>query len=69
MEKETDPEAAAQLLIQMNDHLINNVVVVPLVNRAADKYAISNTLYDENVAIGPFELNYWNVANWNRKPQ
>ena len=36
---ETDLEKAAELFIQMNDILINDVAVVPLVNRAADKYA------------------------------
>jgi len=39
---------------------------VPQVNRAADKYAISNTLRDENVGLGAFETNYWNIASWNR---
>ena len=62
----TDPEQAYQQLIAMNDVLINDVVIIPEVNRAADTYAISNNLRDENVAIGPFELNYWNIANWNR---
>jgi peptide/nickel transport system substrate-binding protein len=59
-----DLEAAAELLIQMNDLLIQEVVVIPEVNRAADKYAISNRLQNENVALGPFEVNYWNIANW-----
>ncbi|MGH2562616.1 MAG: peptide ABC transporter substrate-binding protein, partial [Thermomicrobiales bacterium] len=36
---ETDAEAAAQLIIQMNDIVINDVVIIPLVQRAADKYA------------------------------
>jgi peptide/nickel transport system substrate-binding protein len=62
----TDNERAAQLIIEMNDILINEVVVIPEVNRAADKYAISNTLNNDNVALGAFELNYWNIANWNR---
>jgi peptide/nickel transport system substrate-binding protein len=64
---ETDQGRAAQLLIQLNDILINDVAVIPIVNRASDKYAISNTLRDENVMVGPgFEGNYWNIANWNR---
>jgi peptide/nickel transport system substrate-binding protein len=62
----TDLEQAYDTLIEMNDVLINDVVIIPQVNRAADKYAIANTLRDENVALGSFELNYWNVANWNR---
>jgi peptide/nickel transport system substrate-binding protein len=62
----TDPEQAYEQLIAMNDTLINDVVIIPEVNRAADTYAISNDLNDANVAIGPFEINYWNIANWNR---
>ena len=62
----TDLETAFELLIQLNDIVIENVVVIPIVNRAADKYAISNRLRNENVAKGVgFEYNYWNIANWN----
>ncbi len=64
---EIDLEKAAELFIQLNDILIEDVAVVPIVNRASDKYGISTTLRDENVALGDFEYNYWNIANWNRK--
>ena len=64
---ETDLEKASELFIQLNDILINDVAVIPLVNRASDKYGISTTLRDENVALSDFEYNYWNIANWNRK--
>jgi peptide/nickel transport system substrate-binding protein len=63
---ETDLARAAELFIQMNDILIEEVAVIPLVNRAAGKYAISTTLRDENVARSDFEYDYWNIANWNR---
>jgi len=64
--QETDLEAASQTLIAMNDILINDVVIIPEVNRPADTYAISSQLNNENVALGVgFELNYWNIANWN----
>ena len=62
----TDAEEASALLIEMQDHVINNIVVVPLVARAAEKYAIANTLNDENVGGSLFEALYWNIANWNR---
>ena len=65
---ETDFQKAAQLFIQLNDILINDVAVVPLVNRAADKYATANSLVDANVAVSDFEVDYWNIANWNRTP-
>ena len=50
----------------MNDLVINEVAVVPIVNRAADKYGISTTLRDENIAESDFTYDYWNIANWNR---
>ena len=64
---ETDIARAAEMFIQMNDILIEDVAVVPIVNRAASKHGISVTLQEENVATSPFEYNYWNIANWNRK--
>jgi peptide/nickel transport system substrate-binding protein len=61
----TDLETAFQLSIDMNDILINNIVVIPEVNRAADVYAISRKIRNENVALGfGLEYNYWNIANW-----
>ncbi len=69
VQTETDFERAAELFIQMNDMLVEDVAAVPLVNRAADKYAHANSLLhgdEDNVALSPFETNYWNIANWNR---
>ncbi len=64
--QETDPQRAAELFIQMNDILIEDVVVIPLVQRASEKYGLAKTLNKENIAGGPFESLYWNIANWNR---
>ena len=66
MRLETDIERAAEMFIQLNDILINDVTVIPLVNRSPSKYGISVTLRDENIATSDFEYNYWNIANWNR---
>jgi peptide/nickel transport system substrate-binding protein len=67
LQQATTLEEAFGLLIQLNDILINDRAVVPLVQRASDKYGISKTLRQENVAKGVgFEYNYWNIANWNR---
>ncbi len=64
----TDVETAFDLIIQMNDVIINDRAIIPIVNRSSDTYAASSTLELANVAIGVgFELNYWNLANWNRK--
>ncbi|MFL5762223.1 MAG: peptide ABC transporter substrate-binding protein [Thermomicrobiales bacterium] len=63
---ETDLEKAAQTFIKMNDLLINEVVIIPLVQRSAEKLAILNTLRDTNLACSSWEAAYWNIANWNR---
>ena len=39
---------------------------VLLVQRASEKYALARTLNADNIAAGPFESLYWNIANWNR---
>lgn len=63
-------EEAGELLIALNDILIDDVAVIPLVNRPADTYAISKRLLNDNIAIGAgFEVNYWNAANWRTVPE
>ncbi len=62
---ETDPEALANLFIQMNDLIIADRATVPLV-RVGSKVGVINTLNEENLALGPFSYHYWNIANWNR---
>ena len=63
---ETDPERANELFIQMNDTVVNDFVVIPILQRASEKYGIAKTLNKENIAGGPFDALYWNIANWNR---
>lgn len=64
--KETDPKRAADLFIKMNDILIDDVAIIPLVQRAAEKYGISTKLRKENIIGGSFEALYWNIANWTK---
>jgi len=59
-----DPEELRTQLVGLNDMIINEHVVVPLVD-AGEKYSIARWLNEENVGAGPFELLYWNIANWN----
>jgi peptide/nickel transport system substrate-binding protein len=61
----TDPQRAAELFIQMNDMLIDDVVVIPIVQRASEKYGLAKDLIKDNIAGGLFESLYWNIANWN----
>jgi peptide/nickel transport system substrate-binding protein len=64
---ETDLEKAAEMFIQMNDILIEDVAVVPIVNRAAAVSGVSTTLQEANLGTSDWEYDYWNIANWNRK--
>ena len=48
----------------MNDIIIEDVVMIPQVNRAASKNGASTRLLADNIALGPFEGSYWNLANW-----
>jgi peptide/nickel transport system substrate-binding protein len=63
--KETDPEAFANLIIQMNDILVTDFAEIPMVQRANVKAAVSNRLNTDNIAAGAIEFDYWNIANWN----
>ncbi|MGI8486581.1 MAG: peptide ABC transporter substrate-binding protein [Thermomicrobiales bacterium] len=60
---ETDAEALAQLFIKMNDIVITNHVIVPLV-RVGTKNGASKKLNLDNIAPGAFSYDLWNVANW-----
>jgi len=61
---ETDPDAFADLFIQMNDMVINNHVIIPLVVVGSPR-GVSKRLREENLALAPFSYDYWNIANWN----
>ena len=62
---ETDLDELDQLFIAMNDLLVSDAVVVPLV-KVKKRLAVSRTLNLENLAPNRYELDYWNIANWNR---
>jgi peptide/nickel transport system substrate-binding protein len=60
---EIDPEKSAELFIAMNDLLVDDQVVIPVVQRG-DFLGVSNRLNADNLATGPFETDYWNIENW-----
>ena len=60
---ELDPAARQELFIQMNDLLINEAAVFPLVHRA-DVSGVSNRLTGINLT--PWDLSTWNIADWKR---
>jgi peptide/nickel transport system substrate-binding protein len=59
-----DPERAAELYIRMNDHIIGDFVVVPLVAQPFGIYALANRIAEDNIAAGTWEPLFWNIANW-----
>ena len=61
---ELDTEKRRQLFIQMNDLLIEDVVMIPIVARA-DVSAVSNSLV--GVDLTPWDTETWNIKDWRRK--
>ncbi|MFL5806681.1 MAG: peptide ABC transporter substrate-binding protein [Roseiflexaceae bacterium] len=61
---EIDPEQRRQLFIKMNDLIINDVVLIPLVHRA-QLSAVGNTL--EGVRLTPWDADTWNIKDWRRR--
>ncbi|MEB3311806.1 MAG: peptide ABC transporter substrate-binding protein [Snowella sp.] len=62
-QRELDPKKRQQLFIQMNDLLIQNAILIPLVHRA-DVVGVSNRL--SGVDLTPWDRNTWNISQWKR---
>ena len=62
---ELDPEKRRRLIIQMNDLLIEDVAVIPLVERSIT-FGITRDL--EGVEPTPWDVDVWNIHEWRRKP-
>jgi peptide/nickel transport system substrate-binding protein len=60
---ELDPERRRQLFIQMNDMLIEDVVMIPIVY-LADVQGVSMSI--EGVDLTPWDKNTWNIKDWRR---
>jgi len=60
---ELDPDLRQDLFIQMNDLLIAEAAVIPLVHRA-DAVGVGNRLTGINLT--PWDLGTWNIATWQR---
>lgn len=60
---ELDPEKRRQMLIEMNDILVNNAVVIPLVHRM-EAMGVSNNL--QGVDLTPWDVNTWNIIDWKK---
>lgn len=62
--KELDQEKRTNLFIKMNDILVKDWVVIPLVHRA-DVVAVGSEL--EGLDLTPWDSNTWNIINWKKK--
>ena len=63
LRNETDAARQIELFIEMNDHLIDNNALIPMV-AVAERSACAEWLNEESVQLGPFNMEYWNIANW-----
>jgi len=63
--KEFDPAARAELAIQLNDLLISDNAIIPLVNRATPQVKLKNL---EGPTFSTFDSVLWNIQDWKRVP-
>ncbi len=68
----TDIEELNEVLIQLNDIVINDNAIVPLVN-VGNKYCVHGSLIhgdlatgEDNGGAGGLDGVFWNIANWSR---
>jgi len=61
--RELDPGKRATLFRQMNDFLVDDGAVIPLVH-LADQSGASSTL--QGLDLTPWDLEPWNIADWTR---
>lgn len=62
--RELDPQKRRALVIAMNDLLIDDVAVIPLVERPAVE-GVSNSI--EGVVLTPWDVELWNIHEWRRR--
>jgi peptide/nickel transport system substrate-binding protein len=60
---ETDPDKAAQMLIQLNDLVVNNYITIPLIDRKNADGKLKNL---QGPNLTPFDDWSWNIADWTR---
>jgi peptide/nickel transport system substrate-binding protein len=62
--KETDQDKRTQMVIKMNDILISDVVIIPLVARKGPVSGRSKQL--QGIVPNPWESELWNIADWTK---
>lgn len=61
---ETDPDRRKALFVEMNDLLIEDVALIPLVRRS-DAYAIASNL--TNLEFTPWAASTWKLSGWGKQ--
>jgi peptide/nickel transport system substrate-binding protein len=61
---ELDAQKRRSLIVQMNDLLINDFAVIPIVERSS-AFGISNDL--AGIEPTPWDVDVWNIKDWKRK--
>lgn len=60
---ELDVNLRQEIFIKMNDILVNEVAVIPLINRA-NVIGISNNL--QGIDLTPWDMTTWNIVDWKK---
>ena len=63
--RELDPAKRSALFIQMNDRLVDQFVMIPIVHRA-DVFGVSDRL--QGLEPTPWDRLTWNIAAWRKTP-
>jgi peptide/nickel transport system substrate-binding protein len=61
--RELDTAKRQKLFIQMNDMLVKDAIVIPLIHRA-DVVGVGNGL--QNVSLSPWDLKTWQIVRWKK---
>jgi peptide/nickel transport system substrate-binding protein len=61
--KEFDPAKRAEMAIQLNDTLVNDIAIIPLINRFTPQGKVKNL---EGPTYSTFDSVLWNIQNWKR---
>lgn len=64
LKKETDPAKRRDLIIKMNDLLVTDVVIIPLVARKSPVSGVSKQL--KGIKANPWDSEMWNIADWTK---
>ncbi len=64
LRKEPDIAKANALAIQLNDIMVSDVVIIPLINRTSATSGVSKSL--KGVELTGWDVETWNVADWSK---